>query len=237
MTIKISPDFQSVNEPRLLGAMLRQYAQSWGFDGIVIAFPPGGASASLPKACELMSGCGRGRPGSGCAQDMACQTARYHLVPFLWSSLDPATAPSCSLARVREVVPQANRDLVGTIPVHAMHGGLLCVHVAADCPPDEFRSRFEAASPFLQAAAIGAFQRLIDLGAEDIGEVPLTERQRGVLFWVAQGKTNWEIGQILGISADTVRQHVMKIADSLKVSNRVQMATMAVTLGLSMFHR
>lgn len=43
-----------------------------------------------------------------------------------------------------------------------------------------------------------------------VGE--LTEREREVLNWVIQGKTNWEIGMILGISERTVRFHLEAIS-------------------------
>lgn len=63
----------------------------------------------------------------------------------------------------------------------------------------------------------------------------LTSRQEVVLHWVVQGKTNSEIGQILNLSADTIRQHVMHIARALGVYNRVQVAALAATAGLSHF--
>ena len=53
------------------------------------------------------------------------------------------------------------------------------------------------------------------------GCVTLTEREREVLDWVAQGKTNWEIGAILHISAGTVRRHLENIYTKLNVHCRV----------------
>jgi transcriptional regulator EpsA len=50
----------------------------------------------------------------------------------------------------------------------------------------------------------------------------LTERERGILRWVYLGKSNGEIGAILGISALTVKNHVQKILRKLNVVNRAQ---------------
>jgi DNA-binding CsgD family transcriptional regulator len=48
----------------------------------------------------------------------------------------------------------------------------------------------------------------------------LTDRENEVLHWVAQGKTNRDIGMILSISALTVRKHLERIFEKLGVENR-----------------
>ena len=60
----------------------------------------------------------------------------------------------------------------------------------------------------------------------------LTEREMGVLFYLAQGLTNEEISEKLHISVHTVKAHLEAIYDKLAVSNRVQAAMKAVVLDL-----
>lgn len=48
----------------------------------------------------------------------------------------------------------------------------------------------------------------------------LTPREAEVLFWVAQGKTNAEIGLILGAAAPTIKKHLEHIFEKLAVENR-----------------
>jgi transcriptional regulator EpsA len=50
----------------------------------------------------------------------------------------------------------------------------------------------------------------------------LTARQMEIMKWVRQGKTNHEVGAIMGISPFTVKNHLQKIFQRLKVNNRVQ---------------
>jgi DNA-binding CsgD family transcriptional regulator len=50
----------------------------------------------------------------------------------------------------------------------------------------------------------------------------LTARQLEIMKWVRQGKTNYEIGVIMDISPFTVKNHLQKIYQRLKVSNRMQ---------------
>lgn len=56
----------------------------------------------------------------------------------------------------------------------------------------------------------------------------LTEREMGVLFEVAQGKTNAEIAQSLNLSEKTARNYVSTILEKLHLSNRVELATYAI---------
>jgi len=48
----------------------------------------------------------------------------------------------------------------------------------------------------------------------------LTPRAAEVLLWVAQGKTNQDIGMILGISESTVKKHLLEIFEKLGVETR-----------------
>lgn len=55
----------------------------------------------------------------------------------------------------------------------------------------------------------------------------LTEREGEVLFWVTQGKTNADIGGILGLSGRTVNKHLEQIFQKMGVDNRTSAAVMA----------
>ncbi len=57
-------------------------------------------------------------------------------------------------------------------------------------------------------------------GAGD--EVHLTSREREALTWVAEGKSDWEIAVILGLSETTVRFHVDNARKKLGAVNRAQ---------------
>lgn len=60
----------------------------------------------------------------------------------------------------------------------------------------------------------------------------LTERQLECLQYAAMGKTNAEIGVILGISQTTVRFHLDTAAERLNAANRVNLVAKAVQTGL-----
>jgi DNA-binding NarL/FixJ family response regulator len=59
-------------------------------------------------------------------------------------------------------------------------------------------------------------------------EVPLTQRESEVLRQLAYGLTNKEIAQALGISYETVKEHVQHILRKIGVTDRTQAAVWAV---------
>jgi DNA-binding NarL/FixJ family response regulator len=56
----------------------------------------------------------------------------------------------------------------------------------------------------------------------------LTDRESEVLLWVARGKTNRDIGEILGMSPRTVNKHLEHIFEKLGVETRTAAAAAAV---------
>ena len=62
--------------------------------------------------------------------------------------------------------------------------------------------------------------------------ITLSPRERTVLVWMKEGKTNWEIAKILGLSERTVRFHVGSIFEKLGVTSRTQAVARALGSGL-----
>jgi DNA-binding CsgD family transcriptional regulator len=56
----------------------------------------------------------------------------------------------------------------------------------------------------------------------------LTGREAEVLLWIAQGKSNRDIGEILGLSPRTVNKHLEQIYQKLGVENRASAAIAAL---------
>ncbi len=61
----------------------------------------------------------------------------------------------------------------------------------------------------------------------------LTPREREVFALLPSGKSNAELGKLLGISGGTVKIHVERILNKLDLNDRTQAAVKAVTLGLT----
>lgn len=60
----------------------------------------------------------------------------------------------------------------------------------------------------------------------------LSPRERQVLKWLMEGKTNWETSRILNISERTVKFHVQNVLTKLRSSTRGHAIALAIELGL-----
>jgi len=66
-------------------------------------------------------------------------------------------------------------------------------------------------------------------------EIPLTPREFQVLKIISLGLSNQEIADSLGISIETVKEHVQNILRKLRVKDRTQAAVWAVRQGFDNF--
>jgi DNA-binding NarL/FixJ family response regulator len=60
----------------------------------------------------------------------------------------------------------------------------------------------------------------------------LTDREREIVAWVATGRSNQEIAELLVVSPDTVRTHVSRAMVKLQARDRAQLVVFALQSGL-----
>ncbi|HEX7652414.1 MAG TPA: LuxR C-terminal-related transcriptional regulator, partial [Verrucomicrobiae bacterium] len=83
------------------------------------------------------------------------------------------------------------------------------------------------------AARLERAQQNAGFSADYSSAVPLEKlgispREAEILLWVAQGKSNYDVGVILNISAATVKKHLEKIYAKLGVESRNAAAVRAL---------
>ncbi len=95
--------------------------------------------------------------------------------------------------------------------------------------------RLEALRPHIVAAYANALKvaRPVPVSAAAssairVDRVPLTRRENEVLYWVSMGKTNEEVGTIIGAKPMTVKKHLEHIYDKLGVPNRTAAARLTL---------
>lgn len=85
----------------------------------------------------------------------------------------------------------------------------------------------------LQLVASYAFGQLLLLRSQAPNPiVRLAPRERETLQWAAEGKSDCDIGDLMGISRDGVSYHFRSIRAKLGTSNRTHAVAMALRLGL-----
>lgn len=157
-------------------------------------------------------------------------------VGFCWSNM-PAMIPLT--AEDRRVLALGREQGIGdgfTVPanVPGEARGSCSFANEADRPIPE------AMLPLAQLAGAFAFeaarQLWIPRGRFATEPLPvLTDRQRDCVLWVARGKTDWEIGRILGVTEETVRRHIKLARERLGVSKRTLLAIRALFDGALSF--
>jgi LuxR family quorum sensing-dependent transcriptional regulator len=65
-----------------------------------------------------------------------------------------------------------------------------------------------------------------------VTQIPLSKREREALQWAAEGKTEWEIGAILGLSEHTAEKFIRSARAKLHAGNRTHAVARAIRLGL-----
>jgi len=119
-------------------------------------------------------------------------------------------------------------------PTHGVGGAFALLALASHEEHGRLRGTIEAHLPQLHLLASYLHEAL--LRTVEIREFSqpslLTEREQECLLWGAEGKTAWEIAQILHISERTVTFHLQNACYKLEVSNRQQAIARAISLGL-----
>ncbi len=125
---------------------------------------------------------------------------------------------------------QGFRDGI-TTPVHGPQGCVAIVMFAASqtlsLDHDDEEALSHIAMAFYQRVRRMTAAALV--GATNL--VHLTGRELECLHWVLEGKTNWEIGVLTGVTARTVQFHLGNASRKLGVVNRVQAAVRALLRG------
>ena len=151
--------------------------------------------------------------------------------PFKWDDASRSSDLTGQQSRVMREAKEAGLNDGFSIPLCGPNGQLSALCVAAS-------ARDALLYPGFQICSLLG-QHFHNLGMELEGEAnrglpgtPLTQREREVLLWCARGKSNWAIGEILGISAHGVRFHVQNINKKLDANSRIAAVVKAIRMGL-----
>lgn len=149
--------------------------------------------------------------------------------PFFWRD---AKARAQNLSTSLDIFEEARAFELNdgvALPIITVEGSLVLISLgglAADIDPQEVA--------ILQLATNHAATRAIqlaDIAKSSPAKPALTARERECIRWAAQGKSEWEISQILGISEHTSEKHLLSAKSKLGAVNRVQAVAEAIRLG------
>ena len=149
--------------------------------------------------------------------------------PWLWDS-GSQQAPACFWG---EALRHGLRHGC-TLPVRTEHGiiGAMTFARGRDAVSlDEYAQKSAALQSFCQDLHAGLLKRRLPQLFHR-PDSQLSERERTILKWTADGKTSSEIALILGLTKRTINFHVAKATTKLNSTNKTQAALKAAVLGM-----
>lgn len=160
--------------------------------------------------------------------------ARYAAEPFFYhqgrfSSWRPL--PKLETIPVAEAAQDFGVAAAIIAPAYLTGGVIGAVVWASDVAPPDLPVLYAANADRMHGAALRLVSAYRDGMADDAPLARLTKREIQCLKWAAAGKTDADIGQIIGISGPTVRFHVQNAALKLRVAGRAQAIHRATGLG------
>lgn len=150
-------------------------------------------------------------------------------LPQVWSAADPAEAPAFwEEARAHDIVSgwaMSTRDGHGTV------GMLTLARGGESIGADEMQAHQSELGWLAQYAHVAMCSILLPKYIRE-SNAELTEREKEVIMWTAEGKTAYEISQILDLSDRTVNFHINNVVMKLGAINKTQAAVKAAALGM-----
>ncbi len=149
-------------------------------------------------------------------------------MPFFWSELtaDPQL-PTPSLQLMREAEEAGIRNGIG-ISLCGQTGEIVGVGLARSDAGEDRDYDFLAGAYLLSVVFHETFRQMLSQASKPA----ITPREKEVLCWAAEGKTDDEIASILNVSANTVRFHWKNIFAKLNARGRIYAVTKAIRLQL-----
>jgi len=161
--------------------------------------------------------------------DPVLRQSRVAKQPFAWSSVVGQAGESPEETRFFAECQSIGVHGGVTMPFHHPDGRthVMSVSLRSGVQPDPRRI------PYLYALAAQTWIRhcaLVSGGAAT--QIHLTGRERECLVWAKDGKTNWEISQILSVAERTIEFHMGNVMQKLNATNRVTAIVIALQEGL-----
>jgi DNA-binding CsgD family transcriptional regulator len=166
--------------------------------------------------------------------DPVHRTCHVTNFPFVWNSIEKMISLG---PRDRMMFALGQEEGIGdgfTIPV-SVPGEASGSCSFANYSDRPIRTAHFALSYFVGSLAFEVARRLWTPRGRLLPAAPvLTDRQRDCLLWVARGKSDIEIGQILGVSRETVICHIKQACERYGVTKRTSLLIRAVLDGTLM---
>jgi len=167
--------------------------------------------------------------------DPTVSHCRQHVTSIVWSAENIASNSSEVIKLFDEAHDHGLCSGV-SVPQHSSGGEWGMLSLASQRPVSKTDYNLKLAAqqgqlilPYLHEIARNV---ILTSHGENQLSVMLTKREDECLRWAADGKSAWEVGQIIGITERTVNRHIEKAMEKLGVHNRQHAIAKAALQGI-----
>jgi DNA-binding CsgD family transcriptional regulator len=159
--------------------------------------------------------------------------APSHSTPMHWGTREHRKQVTPRQRRFLDEASEMGLCQGAAIPIHAAGGEFGLVSVAVDTTPRRFGTLMRTHLHQMHLLSLYYHAHVAEqFIATESATVSVTARERECLSWSAQGKTSWEISEILAVSEATVNFHMQNAMRKLEVYSRPHAIVKAVMLGI-----
>lgn len=163
-------------------------------------------------------------------KDSIIHRAKSNASPFFWHELAPIIDADPGARLVMEEAREFN--LVGgfTAAIPTLDGQTVGFSIGGrhfETDPDR-----RGVLTLIASYAVGRAIALQQESSNQSKKITLSPREREALQWAAEGKGDWEIGEVMNISEHGADKHLRSIRAKLGVINRTQAVAEAIRRGL-----
>lgn len=153
--------------------------------------------------------------------------------PMVWGTREHRKSVTSRQKRFLDEAADMGIRQGSAIPIHAAGGEFGLVSVTVDARPRQFATLMRNHQNQLHLLSLYYHAHVAETFiSSESPKVSITGRERECLLWSAQGKSTWEISEILSISEATVTFHMRNAMRKLEVYSRPHAIVKAVTLGI-----
>lgn len=153
-------------------------------------------------------------------------------VPITWNKLmqmdqycDPIAVQIMGEAKAKGLIDGLS------VPVKAPSGEI-CILSLSTKVEKNIKKRLNNVLPFAQYFGYSLFETYLKMNLGHAPVVSLTPREKESLFWACEGKTAWEMSQIMSVTERTAIFHLSGATKKLGAANRQHAVAKAIMYGL-----
>jgi DNA-binding CsgD family transcriptional regulator len=232
--------FREATNATTLAALTESFARAAGAAGFSRGTCYHVATPGQPVAMRQLFGWNLGGWGRHYAEsklsryDPAVQAVFTSPSAFTWREIEERAPKSGKQVFEQARAFNARGGLV--VPIHGPLGDVMGVTLISE-NDQEFdhhtRMNMQVAATIFASRGLA----LSEIEREVSTDPGLSRREIQCVFWINEGKTDWEIGRILGISEDTVAFHLKNAKTKLGVARRSQIPIAAWLRGVLLDER